>query len=94
MKNLKFILMPHYWMMNYPFSKVWDAKLNKLLQTHKFTNRTEYTADLGNVTIWIVNHPYASFTSSNRRCRPSRQTIFEAKRKLERECPKLDPYYL
>lgn len=84
--NIKFIVMPQYWIMNFTYSKVWDTKLNTLLKEHKFTEITGYTVKLDNELIWIANHPYASFTSEPEyKChgRPSRKTIYKAKRLLE-----------
>lgn len=76
---------PHYWLMNYPYSEIWDSKLNKLMENNKFSNYTGYTSNLGDFEIWITNHPYASFTPYS--CgkldvRPSRITILRAHRKM------------
>ena len=69
--NLKFIFMPHYWIMNDGYDKAWDKKFRELVETHdfepdcdldqEFGNKT-YTAFLGEYRIWVCNYPYAFFT--------------------------------
>lgn len=80
------LINPKYWMMNDPYSKLWDIKLNYLMENNKFKSIDHYTAFLGNNCIWISNHPYASFELYNRlyklEVRPSRITILRAHRKL------------
>lgn len=93
-QNLKFIFMPHYWLMNGEYSNEWDNELNKLLDIYDFTKINEFTAYLGNTKIWINNYPYACFTpyyNGVASFRPSRQTIYRANKKLKR-IPKADPY--
>jgi hypothetical protein len=84
--SLKFIFMPSYWIMNYPYSREWDIKLNELLDNHEFTEIGHYYAKLGNANIWITNHPYASMTLRNPDIgvRPSRLTIERVKKALEK----------
>lgn len=85
-KNLQFIFMPHYWLMNESYSAAVDKKLNELLDKHYFTDFTNYTACLGDYQIWISNHPYASFHFYNPRIelRPSRLTILKASKHLKK----------
>ena len=57
----------------------------------------KYEAKLGDRKIWVENHPYASFCDRTitdfhyrKRKRPSRQTIYLAKKKLEEDKKKID----
>lgn len=48
--------------LNYPISEQWSDKLQKLIDSGAiFTDIDEYTATLGDETLWIANCPYASF---------------------------------
>lgn len=93
--NFVFIFMPHYWIMNYSYSKEWDKTLNKLLDTFNFMpDCDEYTATIGNQLIWIENYPCACFTPYGRghaSFRASRLTILRARFLLEKTLQK-DPY--
>lgn len=84
----KVLTTPSCWPQNESYSTFWNAKLNMLLDTEEFTDITQHTAKLGNTTVWIANHPYASFTPRNSICsfpvRPSRRTILKAHDKLMR----------
>ena len=54
-----------YWMQIYSeqYNKSFDAWCRDSLDGgHKFTEINSYTAKLNGKTIWIVNHPYASFS--------------------------------
>lgn len=80
---LKVLFTPSCWLQNYLYSSNWDKLLNELMETHTFTNVTEYTANLGNVRVWIENYPYAAFTPDRSiKVRPSRRTILKAYDKL------------
>ena len=81
----KVLITPACWIQNYDYSKAWDIKLKKLMEENKFTGLDLYTARLGNQSIWIANHPYASFTSSYLNVRPKRSTILYAWDKLEKD---------
>jgi hypothetical protein len=93
---------PSYWFMNDRFNSKWDKLLNELMDTYEFTNIDEHTAMLGDTMVWIANHPYASFTfygdnTNPHRLvltdkRPSRYTIFKAKRKLDADRKLQDSY--
>lgn len=88
LKELFFIIThPKYWIMNYDYSPLWDEELDNLMETETFKLVSECRATLGGFHIWIGNHPYASFTPLNAgpTVRPSRITIHEAKKKLERD---------
>ncbi len=43
--NVKFIFIPSYWIMNYPYSHEWDSEFCMLLVNNKFTKdpQREYT---------------------------------------------------
>lgn len=86
LKSLQFIFMPNYWSINHRYSKQWDEKLNTLLNKHEFTDIDRYTAKLGDVEVWISNHPYGSFSvwGSGLYFRPSRLIILKAGRKLKK----------
>lgn len=86
LKNLQFIFMPQYWLMNNPYNKAVDEVINDLLDKYEFSNLSDsgYTAKLGNATIWVENIPYAFGTLYDTKfshLRPSRLTI---KRMLEK----------
>jgi cytidylate kinase len=88
LQSLKLIFKPSYWLMNHGYSAAWDKALNELLDEHTFKNIGEHTAQLGHLTIWIENHPYASFTvwhGAPGSVRPSRLTIERARNLLERD---------
>ena len=88
LKELQFLFMPHYWLMNNPYNKQVDEFINHLLDNYEFTNITSHTATLGNIELWTANHPYSSMNlhghgSTLDNYRPSRLTIKKAKHKLE-----------
>lgn len=75
------ILRPDYWVSIYPYSKRVDKELLRLLEEGtSFTDITTYTAKFGPYTLWIENHPAASFsiysssTASRVTVLPSRYT--------------------
>lgn len=92
-KSLIFILMPHYWLMNERYSKLWDDKLNNLMDEYEFKIESQgYIATLGTHRIWICNYPYSCFEllkddsyCSGFGLRPSRLTILRAWKKLKIE---------
>jgi hypothetical protein len=73
--------------MSYRYSDKWDKELNKLMNEHSFRDVTDRRAMLGDVEIWVENHPYPSFVKYNdfQNRRASRLTIYRAKQKLERD---------
>ena len=80
-----FIFRPDYWIMNDPFNKEWDNELKQLLLRYSFTNIGSHYATLGDTNIWIGNHPYAAFTNERDDKRPSRLTIWRAKKLLDKQ---------
>lgn len=92
--NLAIVFRPKYWITNHGYNEVWDRELNRLLDEHIiFTNVSEHTAYLGNVCIWIANHPYASFVpysrhSINPKYRASRKTVYRAYKRLRVSSPR------
>ena len=100
--NLQFVFKPEYWLMNYPYNKVWDLKLNKLMDNHDFTEINNRTAKLGDTLIWTDNIPYATMLLYTDHLdfdfRASRLTIKRAINKLNDqiliEKTKKDNYYL
>ena len=84
--NLQFLFMPHYWIMNEPFSKEVDLLMNELLDKFEFTDIEYHTAKLGNTEIWIQNQPYSCMypyvEGINRQYRASRLTIKRGLKKL------------
>lgn len=74
--SLKFIFMPHYWIMNDGYNEAWDKKFCELAEAHdfkpdcdldqEFGNKT-YTAFLGGYRVWVSNYPYAFFTFSGKK---------------------------
>ena len=82
--GLQFIFKPNYWLIYGEYNNTWDKILNKLLDENDFVNIGEYTAELGGVTIWIANIPYACMMPYNKTfIRPSRLTIQRGVRKLK-----------
>lgn len=81
---MRVILTPSCWSQNYTYSEAWDKKLNALMDEHDFTEITEHTAQIGEVCVWVANHPYASFTPYGNMpsVRPKRTTILRAWDKL------------
>lgn len=51
-------LLPQYWSQSAPTCKVWDAKLNKLLDEHELIIGNG-GGKLGGVAVWLENYPYA-----------------------------------
>ena len=86
LKEFFFVLFhPSYWYQIYPYNEYWDAYCKSLLNSgNQFTNITLYRATLNNKSIWIENHPYASFTigKGQFRVRPSRYTIYKLHQRL------------
>jgi hypothetical protein len=66
-KSLKFIFMPHYWIMLGKYDSAWDAKLNELAKEHKFKSEAVKHSDcicyasLGGVHMWVGSYPYSFF---------------------------------
>jgi hypothetical protein len=64
-KSLKFIFMPHYWIMLGKYDSEWDAKLNDLAKEHSFKSEAgKYSVSivyvsLGGVHMWVGNFPYS-----------------------------------
>lgn len=87
---------PAYWLMNYPYSRAWDEKLNELIDNYEFVAINWYKSSLGDYTIWITNHPYASFQDYKKMniCRASRSTILRAKKHLDACIGTKDPYLM
>ena len=69
-----------YWMQTYSerYSKAFDVWCRKSLEEgHYFTEIRNYTAKFNGKTIWICNHPYASFClyeTNKPKVHPSRYT--------------------
>ena len=52
---------PACWLTVGRYSKVWDDRLNDLMRNHRFEIIDRFTAQIGPESVWIRNHPYASF---------------------------------
>lgn len=76
-----FLIRPNYWFMNYPYSQEWDEEIKELSEK-SITEIERYSCRMGEVLIWIENHPYASFTPYSCNFRPSRMTIYKLHKKL------------
>lgn len=50
-------LLPQYWVQSDPTCKLWDAKLNKLLDEHELLI-DGCRGKLGNMEVWLENYPY------------------------------------
>ena len=58
---LRVLFSPGCWMTVGRYSKIWDERLNDLMRLHSFEAVDRFTAKIGPETVWIRNHPYASF---------------------------------
>lgn len=92
--GLRVLFTPACWIQNGSYCRVWDRKLNELMQKYKFTDYDGYIAKLGDFEIWVANHPYASMTDFGLKRglypfyqlpRPSRITILRAHDKFKRD---------
>lgn len=81
---LKVIFTPSCWLQNNVYSETWDKKLNQLMAIRDFDVIDEYHAKIGGYTVWIKNHPYASFSPVGPiiNVRPRRSTILMAGEKV------------
>ena len=50
--------LPQYWIQSDPTCKLWDAKLNKLLDEHELIVISNCRGKLGGVEVWLENYPY------------------------------------
>jgi hypothetical protein len=82
---LRVIFTPSCWIQNNPYCAAWDAELKRLVETEKFVFLNRHHAKIGKHTVWIANHPYASFSVDGCDIRPSRSTILRAMDKLRAE---------
>lgn len=90
MKNLiwklRVLITPACWAQVHPFMEAWDKKLSSMLDLGMPIHPIDrFTAKIGDFTVWIENHPYASFTiqGSHVEVRPRRSTILRAWSRLE-----------
>ena len=89
LRNLQFLFMPSYWIMNYPYSQEVDDIINDLLKKHECKNldKNEFTFELGKAIIWAQNRPYGFGRIDNYILsyhRPSRLTIKRLIREFSR----------
>lgn len=102
--NIQFIFRPQFWLFNYKYSKKNDEYLNYLMDVcepsldRKIDGEfyeIKFTYDLFNVSVRIVNYPYAYGLLVNRsglishHYRPSKLTILRL-RKLEKKLKKIE----
>ena len=67
---------PSYWLMNNPYSKVWEDVLMREVDLHGFLVVDRHEVKAGKLHVWIANHPYASFCRYDGiQVRPSRINI-------------------
>lgn len=92
-------LKPTYWQRISATDRMWDKKLNELMDKYSFEYLSEYEAKLGDQYVWVQNHPYASFTPTEgvkdegiryfhrilREKSPSRRTVIRAYDKYKEE---------
>ena len=58
--DLQYIFRPRFWMQNHSTCKVWDKRLNKLMDEAKVVEKTSsYSVTIDGVSIWTGNFPYA-----------------------------------
>lgn len=90
---LRVLTNPSCWTQSDPYSEEWDEELNKAMESHTFEYTDEFVARIGDLRVWISNHPYASFTpysggSFFTEVRPKRYTILAAMDKLIKDTQK------
>ena len=79
----RILFTPSIWIRNGKTSFFWDAQLKEAMKKHKFVLKDGYAiASLGELDIWIANHPHASFTPAFADLFPKRSTVLEAHDKL------------
>ena len=75
-KNIKYLFKPKFWVMEHPYSKHWDIKLNEMLDKENNVKIvSDFTARVGGMDVWIGNYPYAYGNPKTLDIRPSRATI-------------------
>jgi len=88
LSNILFVIScPSCWIRAGTYSSNWDREINDLMSKNVFKRSGYCTARLGSRTVWIANHPYASFADYDN-CNsdlPSRETVRKAKVKLDRD---------
>lgn len=75
------LLTPSCWTQNYNYDEDLDAWLNRCIDNEMpIRVLSKYNAEVDGVSLWIANHPYASFTTKRNgvTVRPSRATILRA----------------
>lgn len=86
--------LPHYWMMNEPYSKHWDDLLNQMINdpTFKMQIDSRYVVTLDTkertIEVWIENYPYGFATprtGNYKDIRPSKLTISKFKEIVDRK---------
>jgi len=83
MGMLRVMFTPGCWIQNHKYDKEYDEWLTNSMLTHQFVEVGPYDAWLNGRTIWIENHPYASFVYKD--MRPKRITLLRAMDKLTLE---------
>lgn len=70
--SLRFIFMPHYWVMLGKYDKQWDEQLNELALKHDFVPVNAFNdkdtagwASLGDVHMWIGSYPFSFFVKED-----------------------------
>lgn len=79
--TLRALLKPSCWLQNHHYSKWWDEELTRLIGSERLDVAGRCTAKIASRTVWISNHPYASFTpyeDATPEVRPKRSTILWA----------------
>jgi hypothetical protein len=87
--NLNILIRPWYWSRVGLTNKTWDKELNCLLDKYDFFWNSEAVSKLGPKSIWIENHPYASFSEGLGSLLPSRKTSYRARKRLIESFPKI-----
>lgn len=95
---LTIMVNPSFWIRVFPYSKVWDRELNRLMETNDFEiynpleddignedYKSTHDVKIGNHVVWICNYPYAAFSIKygKKILMPSRFTVLKARRKLD-----------
>lgn len=85
---LRVLTTPGCWIQLHPYVDGWDVKCRWLLDNgYRFYDVKAHTARIGDYTLWISNHPYASFhpydDCSLNDLRPRRITILQLGDRLQ-----------
>jgi hypothetical protein len=78
---------PRFWVRNYSISYAWDAQLNRALDRHPVIPRDlggeVFDVEIGDLTVWVKNWPYAFGYHEGWRVLPLRSTAIRLRKALD-----------